>query len=263
MIKYFLTATILFLSFSTHAQQSARDSLVIARIAGNHPAAFVLFNKLENKYTRFNASRCAERFLPASTFKIPNSLIGLESGVISDENYMIRWDGVKRWNADWNRNHTLASAIKFSVVPYYQELARRVGREKYDRFLNEIDYGNKTAGAAIDTFWLDNSLKISADEQVEFLKKFYDYKLSFSKRSIDIVKKIIPEEKYSGSTLKFKTGTGKRENGAYIGRVIGYVEKGENVFFYAFNIEADDADAVRTLRDDSLRKILRELKLIE
>jgi len=139
-----------------------------------HKGAFELYDKQAKKYFRYNEARCSERFLPASTFKIPNSLIGLETKVIEDENFVIKWNGVELWNKEWNRDHTLSSALKYSVVPYYQEIARRVGRDQYKKWLNAISYGNQVIGDKVDAFWLDNSLKISADEQIAFLKRFYD-----------------------------------------------------------------------------------------
>ena len=253
----FLIATV------TVAQNKKNDSLAIEKIFDGHTGAIVLFNMQSKEYLRYNRVRCSERFLPASTFKIPNSLIGLEAGIIPDENFVIKWDGVKRENEEWNKDHTLATAIKFSVVPYYQELARRVGRGRFSGYLERIGYGNKTIGEEIDTFWLDNSLKISADEQIDFLKRFYEYKLPFSERSINIVKKILPEEKYPNSLLKFKTGAETKEGGKWLGWIVGYVEKKSNVYFFALNIEAKTYGETRELRDNLSRKILTELKMIE
>jgi beta-lactamase class D len=239
------------------------DSAAISKMLNGRPGAFVLFDRNARGYYRFNRARCAERYLPASTFKIPNSLIGLESGVITDENYFIKWDGIKRWNADWNRDHTMASAIKYSVVPYYQELARRTGRKTYEKYFKFFNYGNNKIGNKVDEFWLDNSLRISAEEQVLFLKQFYEYKLLFSRRNIDIVKKILPEEKYSGAILKYKTGTGTTADGKFIGWLVGYVEKEGNVFFFAFNVEAMTFEEARGTRDFASRGILKYLKIIE
>ncbi|MFA7229577.1 MAG: class D beta-lactamase [Melioribacteraceae bacterium] len=239
------------------------DSLSVDKIMKGYKAAFVMLDNSDGKYFRYNKKRCAERYLPASTFKIPNSLIGLESGVIADENFIIKWDGIKRWNKDWNRDNTLASAIKISSVPYYQELARRVGREAYGRYFKSFNYGNNVIGDKVEEFWLDNSLKISADEQLSFLKQFYEYKLPFSKRNTDIVKKILSKEKHPRSIMKFKTGTGETDNGKYIGWLVGYVEKENNVFFFAFNVEAETFEEVRNIRDTASRKILITLKILE
>jgi beta-lactamase class D len=253
----------LLISFTLAGAEEKSDSAAISKMLKGRPGAFVLFDRKAREYYRFNKARCAERYLPASTFKIPNSLIGLESGVITDENYLIEWDGIKRWNADWNRDHTLASAIKYSVVPYYQDLARRVGQKGYEKYFKYFNYGNNRIGNKVDEFWLDNSLRVSAEEQVLFLKQFYEYTLPFSRRNIDIVKNILPEEKYSGSKLKYKTGTGTAADGKSIGWLVGYVEKEKNVFFFAFNVEAMTIEEARDTRDSASRGILRYLKIIE
>ena len=133
---------VMFLVFTLNpfAQNLDKD---ISKIFEGHDAAFVLYDYKDQKFIKHNPERCAERFLPASTFKIANSLIGLETGVIKGADFVIPWDSVKTWNESWNRDHTLRSAIKYSVVPYYRELARRVGREKSRHYLNIFDYGNK------------------------------------------------------------------------------------------------------------------------
>jgi beta-lactamase class D len=257
--RFVIVSLLLFVSLK--AQDA--DTSIVAKYFNNHKGAIVVLNNTTGKYYRYNAKRCAQRFLPASTFKILNSLIGLETGVIKDENFVIKWDGVERDNKEWNRDHTLASAIKFSVVPYYQEHARRVGKNKYNKILPKVNYGNNKVGKAIDRFWLDNSLKISADEQVEFLKKFYEYKLPFSKRSVDIVRKIMPEEKYPNSVMKFKTGTGIKDDKNWIGWLVGYIEKGSDVYFFAFNVEGKEFHDVSALRNEASRGILELLRVIE
>jgi beta-lactamase class D len=202
----------------------------------------VIFNKNDDEYIRYNLKRCKTQFLPASTFKIPNSLIGLETGVIKDENYVIKWDSVERDIKEWNQDLDLKSAIKYSAVPYYQELARRVGMKKMQNYIKKLKYGNMNLSGGIDKFWLSGGLRISPDEQIEFLKKFYDYKLPFSKRSIDIVKKIIIREDTNGYILRGKTGWGFQD-GIAIGWFVGYLEKNGNVYFFATNIESEKPDA--------------------
>ncbi|MFA7418750.1 MAG: class D beta-lactamase [Melioribacteraceae bacterium] len=238
------------------------DSVKTAKLFGKNIGAMIIYDKTKEKYYRYNQPRAAERFTPASTFKIPNSLFGIESGVIPDENFVIKWDGVKRWRKEWNQDNTLASAIKVSCVPYYQEVARRLGREKSAKYLKDMGYGNCLIGDKVDMYWLDNSLKISAEEQVAFMKRFYDYKLSFANRTVDIVKSILPEEKYKNSRMKFKTGTGTKEDGVWIAWLVGYVENKGNVYFFAFNVEASSFEKAAKLRDKIPRKILKQIKVL-
>jgi beta-lactamase class D len=238
------------------------DSVKVSQMFGANKGTMVVYNNATREYYKFNSKRSAERFVPASTFKIPNSLIGLETGIITDENFVIKWDGIERDNKEWNRDHSLATAIKYSVVPYYQELARRVGRNKYEKIFSTFDYGNKKIGERIDYFWLDNSLKISADEQILFLKNFYEDKLPFSLRNIEIVKKIMSQEKYEQSVLKYKTGTGMKEDKTWIGWLVGYVIHKNNVFFYAFNVDGKTYDEAKNVRDTLPRVILKDFGFI-
>lgn len=225
--------------------------------------AFVLYDRANNSYIRYNPERCAEQFLPASTFKILNSLIGLETGVIPDENYVIVWDGHEWPIKEWNRDHTLKSAVENSVVWYFQELARRVGPQRMKKYVEAAGYGNKDIGGYIDSFWLDGNLRISADEQVEFLKRFYANDLPFSKRSLDIVKSILVIDKKDAFTLSGKTGSVIRAE-VYQGWFVGYLETGNNVYFFATNMESTNPDGLANgamARQISL-DILKELKLL-
>jgi len=260
---------VIFLAFTYRiiAQNNTQDFI---KYFENHEGAFVLFDNSGNKYFRINEERCSQRVLPASTFKIPNSIIGLETGVIPDENFIIKWDKVERGNKGWDKDNSLATAIKYSVVPYYQELARCVGKEKMQKYLNDFDFGNKKIGERIDTFWLDNSLKISPDEQIEFLRKFYFYKLPVSKRNIDIIKNIMNFEKYSQSILKYKTGGGQKEDGTWIGWLVGFIEKTSqnksdvnDVYFFALNVDGKSFEEISELRMKAAKNIFKQLNLIE
>jgi beta-lactamase class D len=231
---------------------------------------FVLYDLKRDEYTRYNEARCRERFNPKSTFKIPNSLIGLETGVIRDADFVIPWDKQKYppdgWDTEpfiqWKRDHTLRTAFQNSVVWYYRELALRVGAERMKKYVADFNYGDRNVSGAIDYFWLNNTLKISADEQIEFLKKFYSYKLPVSKRSVDIVKEIMVREQTPTYTLRGKTGGGALENGKYIGWFVGYVEASGNTYFFATNIEGPDYLSIRDKRIDLTKQILSSMGVL-
>lgn len=234
----------------------------------NTTGAFVLYDLKRDRYIRYNEARCRERFSPKSTFKIPNSLIGLETGVIRDADFVIKWDRQKNppqenWNQEpfvhWGQDQTLRSAIKYSVVWYYQELARRVGPERMKKLVAAMHYGNALVEGPIDEFWLNNSLKISADEQVEFLKAFYAARLPVSKRSIEIVKDILVQQKTESYTLSGKTGGGSIAEGKFIGWFVGYLETKDDVYFFATNLEGQSFEEVRARREEITRRILTSL----
>ena len=204
--------------------------------------AFVLYDLNGNQTIRYNPEQCAERLLPVSTFKIISALIGLETGIIPDENYVIKWDGTQHDNPAWNQDHTLKTAIQYSVVWYYQELARRVGKEKIKHYIEATGYGNRDISGQIDTFWLDGGLRISADEQIEFLKRLYQSDLPFSQRSMKIVKELLILEKANTYQLSGKTGSGQMGTFS-IGWFVGYVEEKGDVYFFASNIVSPGSDA--------------------
>ncbi|MEW5959675.1 MAG: class D beta-lactamase [Chloroflexota bacterium] len=218
--------------------------------------AFVLYDLNSNQYIRYNPERCTERFIPASTFKIMNSLIGLETGIIPDENYVIEWDGTTYNVPSWNQDHSLKTAIQNSVVWYYQELARQVGKEKIQSYVDAANYGNKDISGQIDTFWLEGGLRISANEQVEFLKRLYQGNLPFSSRSISIVKKILVLEKAESYQLSGKTGSGQRIT-PHQGWFVGYLETKGNVYFFATNFESSNPDGFAN--GDTTRKMSRSI----
>jgi beta-lactamase class D len=223
---------------------------------GDFSGAFVLYDYNNKFYIRHNEEQCNTRYSPCSTFKIPNSLIGLETGVIADENFVIQWDSVKRDREVLNGNHDLSTAIKNSVVWYYQELARRVGEEKMKHYVDTIDYGNMDISGGLDRFWLGSSLEISAEEQVQFLYKLYTDSLPFSKRNMEIVKNIIIQDTLkNGAVFSGKTGTGND-----LGWFVGTVQLVSNLYIFATNIIGADANGMRA-RDITL-EIIKTLKIL-
>ena len=223
--------------------------------------SFMLYD-LNNKVTmEYNPAQNSQRSTPASTFKIFNSLVGLETGVIKDQNFVIKWDGIKRWVTAWNQDLNLKDAFKYSAVWYYQEIARRVGREKMDSLIQKEHYGNMNTTGRIDSFWLNNNIKISPKEQISYLERIYKGEVSFSKRSLAILKDIMLREDTLGYKFYYKTGWGNDE-GYNIGWLVGYVERDNNVYFFAGRVyKKEDPDFPDT-RTKIVMNILKELKLI-
>ncbi len=209
----------------------------LSNFFGEYSGAFVLFDVTNNYYKRYNSEQCKKRYSPCSTFKIPNSLIALETGIATDENFSLKWDGTKQWMDSWNKDHTLKTAFANSVVWYYRELARRIGEEKMKYYVQKMNYGNIDISGGLDKFWLMNSIAISADEQVGFLTELYYDKLPFSKRTFEIVKDIMILDKTDTSVMRGKTGSSinKKENYS-IGWFVGYLENKNNTYIFAANI---------------------------
>ena len=136
-----------------------------------------IYDLKKSAFIDYNADRCAQRFIPASAFGICLALIALESKTPL---------GKGSWSM--------------------QEVAEKIGQEKMQRYLNLLHYGNGKTGTSVDSFWLSGDLRISCDEQIEFLKNLYTYQLPVTKRTIDSVKGMMVIEKKLAYLLSGKTG---------------------------------------------------------
>lgn len=263
---FFLPLIILFVLFScTGKNVNEDDSLKKYFDSAGVMGCFGLFDNAKGKFIIYNLKRYRDSlYTPASTFKIVNSLIGLQTGIISDEHMIIKWDGVKRSREEWNKDLTMEEAFKVSAVPYYQEVARRIGRDTMKKWIDSLGYGNKDISGPIDSFWLNNHLKIRPDEELGLVKKLYFDQLPFYKRTGEIVRKVMLREDNSNYKLSYKTGWGVRENGDQIGWIVGWIEENRHPYFFALNIESPDPkiDMVNT-RMNLLRSILTSLGFFE
>lgn len=226
--------------------------------------SFALHDQKNDKDYFYNKNDYSIATTPASTFKICNSLIGLETGVISDENYVISWDSFERQVPEWDKDNDLKTAFKNSTVWYYQELARRVGVKKMKAWLDKCSYGNKDTSGGIDKFWLTGGLKISPRQQIEFLERLYSENLPFSKRSMNIVKKIMLFKDTATYTLRGKTGWGMDGN-VDIGWFVGYIEANGNVYFFCNRVYCNNPsnnDFARS-RTEITIKALQKLKILK
>jgi beta-lactamase class D len=163
----------------------------------------------------------------------------LETGVVGDpDKDVFKWDGVKRDIEAWNRDHTMRSAIAASAVPVYQEIARRIGAERMQKYLREFEYGNADIGGGIDQFWLTGALRIDPVEQIDFVDRLRRGVLPVSKRSQDLVRDILPVTKVGDATIRAKTGLLGAETGKpSLGWIVGWAEKGAEQTVFALNLD--------------------------
>ena len=219
---------------------------------------FGLLDNAHAQFTIYNLPRYRDSaYLPASTFKIVNSLIGLQTGRISNEKMVIQWDGIVRNKPEWNKDLTMEEAFAVSAVPYYQEVARRIGKDTMQQWLDSLHYGTQKIKSRIDNFWLDNSLKITPDEQLGLVKRLYFEQLPFDKRPQSIVKKVMLRENNANYQLSYKTGWGYKENGKSIGWVVGWIEENKHVYFFVLNIEGANTIDMVPVRINILKGILQ------
>jgi len=227
---------------------------------------FALMDNGTGKFTIYNLARYRDSsYLPASTFKIVNSLIGLQTGKISSDSMVIKWDGVKRRVEEWNQDLTMYKAFRVSAVNYYQEVARRIGKDTMQYWLDTLKYGTRKITTAIDSFWLDNSLKITPDEELGLVKKLYFNELKpFFKSYQEMVKRAMLFEDEPGYRLGYKTGWGFTENGHALGWVVGWIEENKHPYFFVLNIESPDHDFdMLKVRLKMVKDILKQLGFFE
>jgi beta-lactamase class D len=223
---------------------------------------FVLLDHRAGKLVRVNPTRAAQGFVPASTFKILNSLLALETGAIADTTTVVKWDGVDRGSDWWNSDQDLKTAFSRSSVWLYQGLARKIGPERMKQALEREGYGNADISGGIDRFWLEGGLRISANQQVDFLRRLYEGRLGFSRRTMEQVRSIMEIERGEDHVLRGKTGWA-RLDGLQIGWLVGWVERGEDAFFFAMNLETRDRDfPMMEARHEIVSRCLSELSIL-
>ena len=223
--------------------------------------SFVLYDQKNDKFIYYNQQQSKQQFIPTSTYKICNSLIGLETGIVKDENFVIPWDSIVRQNPNWNKDQDLKTAFKNSTVWYYQELARRVGGQQMKYWLDKAQYGNADTSGGIDKFWLIGGLRITPEQQIDFLKRLHNNKLPFSKVTINIVKEIMIVKDTLDYVIRAKTGYGDEEKRA-IGWYVGYIEKNDNIYYFANCIQTTEINNNNIAARKAITyQILNNLKL--
>ena len=230
MKKYFLISSIfLFIAGCGVNKGKIDNSLKIYFDSAKVDGCFSMFDNSTGKVTVYNMMLDTQRILPGSTFDIVNSLIGLETGKIEDERMVIKPGSI---DTEWNRGLSMDSAFRVSGLPYFQEVSMRIGRDTMKQWIDALKYGNMEIGDSLDSFWLNNTLKISPDEQLGLVKKLYFDQLPFQKRSQQIVRDLMLQENNTLYKFSYKTGEGLDENHNSIGWVVGWVEENRHVYFF-------------------------------
>jgi beta-lactamase class D len=265
-MKYLFIAALSTILFSSCSQNNVKQDKGLDKFfeENNVDGCFALMDNGTGKFTIHNLGRYRDSsYLPASTFKIVNSLIGLQTGKISSDSMIIKWDGIKR-RPEWDQDMSMYRAFRVSAVNYYQEVARRIGKDTMQFWLDSLGYGTKKIRSAIDSFWLDNSLKITPDEELGLVKRLYFNQLPFFRTYQETVKKAMLFENNSNYRLAYKTGWGFRENGHSVGWVVGWVEENRHPYFFVLNIESPDRNFdMYKVRIKMLKDILKYLGFFE
>lgn len=241
MMRYLL---ILFLALLTGCTASPlleprEDLQAVFRDFGVKEGTFVLFDVQGNRMQLVNAGRAGYPFPPASTYKVPHSVIALETGAVRDEHEIIPYGGKPQPFNFWEQDLPMTEAIRLSSVPVYQNIARRIGHERMQLWLDKLGYGNRKIGERIDRFWLEGPLEISAIEQAKFLARLAQKTLPASQESQATVARIIRQDDWEGMELYGKTGWAM-DRKPQIGWWVGWVVKGGRIYTFALNIDIHD-----------------------
>ena len=228
---------------------------------------FVLLDGQTGRYTRWNDARAARRFAPCSTFKIPNTAILLETGAAADAEAVVRYDPALKASRDaWRRDHTLRSAYRESVLWYYHALAKKAGMPAVARLVKQFAYGNEDTSGGVGgarPFWIDGTLRISANEQVAFLQRLRDGTVGLSPRSDALTKEIMIAEQTPAGTLRAKTGACQPQgDGQVTTWYVGYVEKPAGVWYFALEMGDTDFERLFPIRVSKARDILADLGVL-
>ena len=230
---------------------------------------FGMFDNGHGSFTIYNSGRFSDSvYLPASTFKIVNSLIGIESGRVQDTNTVIPYDGAHRGRPECEEDMSMSKAFRLSCVQWYQQLARRIQKDTMQHWLDTLGYARRYGKFSItnnmDSFWLDNSARVTADEQLGLVKKLYFDQLPFQKRTQSMVRGMMLFENNANYKLSYKTGWGYTEAGHAIGWIIGWIEENNHPYFFALQLESPDRSYdMSAVRLKMLKDILKQYGFLE
>jgi beta-lactamase class D len=232
--------------------------------------SIVIFDQLKNQWILSDTTEIHNKSLPASTFKIINLLIALETKTIKNENEIIKWVGTTDtikygYRPEIYHDMTVKEAFEVSAGWVFIELAKKIGRDNYKKYLSKCKYGNLNLSQKETDFWNFGNLAISLINQVEFIKKLCEGNLPFASRNIEIVKKVMIAEQNENYTIRAKTGW-TRENNINTGWWVGYLETKKNVYFFATRLIQDrkfKRDDFGACRKDITKKVFKNLKIIK
>ena len=244
---------LLAISTNLHAEESKIEDLY----KSNNINGSILIESTDGNIKYEYNVNDKESFIPASTFKIPNTLIILEEGLIKDQLEVIKWDGKEREYASWNKDQTLKSAFQNSCVWCYQRYAELVGDKKYHTYLRKFGYGNILTGNDVTRFWLDGELKTSVKDQIDFLRKVYAEELPIKKEHIKILKSIMLSEDHEDHKIWSKTGWSGKD-----GWYVGYLITDNQTWFFANHIEINKNSDLK-FRKKLTMEIFKSLKIIQ
>ncbi len=239
---------------------------------GNELCTFVMMSEFTEKSSVknviINKSRANTPLSPFSTFKITNTIIALDTGIIKDAQHPLSYDQNKYppqpwWPPVWKmEQYNLASAFKFSMVAIFRQLATNIGEQEMQKYLHQFNYGNLDISSGLDDFWLNGSMKISAVEQVNFLQKLYHNEFSLQQNTLAKLKGVMLTSATNEYKLYAKTGAGKIDDKSMLGWYVGFVENATGVHYFAFNFTSESYAKMKASRVKVVMNHLRQAGII-
>jgi len=216
--------------------------------APSSASCFLLHEMGVGEVRRRPSAICGTRLPPASTFKVPHALAALDAGVVTGGDELFGYDGAPRSFESWRRDHTLASAMRYSVLWYFQVIAEKLGAEREREYLRKFDYGNADPTSGLTTFWLGGSLQISPEEQLRFLRRLYADELPVRRAASRTVRALIVqppgrvvnaagEHPFAApwppdAIVSAKTGSGTDRAGHTVRWLVGHVARGPRSWIF-------------------------------
>lgn len=238
-----------------------------------HGSCFLLYEIGRGEVRREPSATCATRVAPQSTFKVPHALAALDAGVVENVNAVIEYDGHQVDFPAWGRDHTLASAMRYSVVWFFQEIAKRLGERREREYLERFAYGNRDTSGGLTRFWLGTSLEISPEEQLAFLRKLYADELHVKRPAMAALREILVQPPgtvmnamgenpfaapwSADAVVSAKTGSGPA-GGDTVRWVVGHVKRGSRSWIFVSNVVGDATLPARAAIDQAERALIAE-----
>ncbi|MGF6905948.1 penicillin-binding transpeptidase domain-containing protein [Fusobacterium sp. PH5-44] len=261
-MKFLNILLVIIFYISNLSAEIVKESDELNKIFGKYKfeSSILIYDQNNNSFIAHNLKRCNEGFTPASTFKIPNTLISLETGVTTTE-HVFNWDKKKKPFSMWEKDMNIEEAFKVSNVPVYQEIAQNIGVERMLYYTKLLNYGDLNIDSKnITTFWLEENSKITSFQQIYFLENLYNLIFPFSKNAMEMTKKIMISETTDKYTISSKSGTTKGGNAWYV----GYVETKDNVYYFATNISNKERNIdLMAVRKELTKEALKAIGAID
>ncbi|MEQ8336186.1 MAG: penicillin-binding transpeptidase domain-containing protein [Cyclobacteriaceae bacterium] len=266
MNKLITLCTLTSIFFRVYGQQDLVKPFEECGINGS----ITIYDYNAKKWISSNIKDSHYATLPASTFKIINTLIALDAGIITDENEIIKWPGVTDtvkygYRPDIYHDMSIKAAFRLSAGWVYVELAKKIGKETYRQYLTDCQYGNVDLSVDDDDFWNFGHFTISPANQIEILKGVYEETLPFSKEHFNILKKMMLNEQTDTYNVYAKTGWTRYQE-KDTGWWVGYIERSDNVYFFATRLIQNRKTKNPNFgecRKEITRAVLKQMNIIE